>query len=98
MRTTAGILHFFVNGRDLGVAASAVPPAVYAVVDVYGRCMQVTASPLRLIDTNRGHCKSHSSPRVYRLLIQEYFLAPEGHSEPAGHPVRHLLVSLFYGA
>lgn len=42
MRTSAGVLHFFVNGADQGPAATGVPPRVYAVVDMYGKCAQVT--------------------------------------------------------
>ncbi|EDV24207.1 uncharacterized protein TRIADDRAFT_57456 [Trichoplax adhaerens] len=39
---TYGDLHFYVNGVDQGVAATNVPANIYAVVDVYGRCAQVT--------------------------------------------------------
>ncbi|CAN7987074.1 unnamed protein product [Ixodes hexagonus] len=42
MRTSAGELQFFVNGRSQGVAASRVPPHVYVVVDLYGKCAQIS--------------------------------------------------------
>ena len=43
MRTAAGALHFYVNGVELGAAVdSGVPEGVYAVVDLYGKCAQVT--------------------------------------------------------
>ncbi|XP_064610379.1 neuralized-like protein 4 [Liolophura sinensis] len=42
MRNSAGVLHFFVNGVDQGPAATGLPPTVYAVVDMYGKCAQVT--------------------------------------------------------
>ena len=42
MRASNGELHFYVNGVDQGVAASGVPPKVYAVVDMYGKCAQVS--------------------------------------------------------
>ena len=42
MRTSAGVLHFFVNGVDQGPAATGVAARVYAVVDMYGKCAQVT--------------------------------------------------------
>lgn len=42
MRTSAGELQFFVNGRSQGVAASRVPPHLYAVVDLYGKCAQIS--------------------------------------------------------
>ncbi|XP_054850527.1 neuralized-like protein 4 [Eublepharis macularius] len=44
MRTAKGDLHYFINGVDQGVACSGLPPAkeVYAVVDLYGQCVQVS--------------------------------------------------------
>ena len=42
MRTSEGALHFYVNGTDQGMAASGVPANVYAVVDLYGKCAQVS--------------------------------------------------------
>ncbi|XP_053318739.1 LOW QUALITY PROTEIN: neuralized-like protein 4 [Spea bombifrons] len=42
-RTLSGELHLWVNGRDCGAAASGIPPRVWAVVDLYGKCTQVTA-------------------------------------------------------
>ncbi|KAM7309654.1 neuralized-like protein 4 [Ixodes scapularis] len=42
MRSSAGELQFFVNGRSQGVAARRLPPRVYAVVDLYGKCAQVS--------------------------------------------------------
>ena len=42
LRKPDGALHFFFNGRDLGVAARGVPPGVYGVVDLYGRSAQAT--------------------------------------------------------
>ena len=41
-RTGWGGLMIYVNGRSLGTAALNVPGKVYAVVDVYGKCKQVT--------------------------------------------------------
>ena len=42
LRTAAGALHFFVNGVDQGPAVTGIPNKVYAVVDMYGKCAQVT--------------------------------------------------------
>ncbi|XP_075541254.1 neuralized E3 ubiquitin protein ligase 4 isoform X3 [Dermacentor variabilis] len=42
MRTSGGELKFFVNGRSQGVAASQIPPQVHAVVDLYGKCAQIS--------------------------------------------------------
>lgn len=42
LRTGLGDLIFFVNGVAQGVAASGLPPRVYAVIDMYGKCAQVS--------------------------------------------------------
>lgn len=44
LRTSEGVLHFYVNGIDQGPAATDIPPTVYAVIDLYGKCAQVTIS------------------------------------------------------
>ena len=41
-RTAHGSLHFFVNGVDLGVATTDIPQNVFAVVDLYGRCVEIS--------------------------------------------------------
>lgn len=41
-RSLSGELHLWVNGRDCGAAASGIPAAVWAVVDLYGKCTQIT--------------------------------------------------------
>uniref|UniRef100_A0AAY5F6D0 Neuralized-like protein 4 n=1 Tax=Electrophorus electricus TaxID=8005 RepID=A0AAY5F6D0_ELEEL len=44
MRTASGDLHYYINGVDQGVACTGLPPGneVYAVVDLYGQCVQVS--------------------------------------------------------
>ncbi|KAK3104995.1 hypothetical protein FSP39_014857 [Pinctada imbricata] len=42
MRSSGGVLHFFVNGVDQGPAATRIASKVYAVVDLYGKCSQVS--------------------------------------------------------
>lgn len=44
-RTVAGELRLWVNGRDCGVAATGLPTRVWAVVDLYGKCTQITVLP-----------------------------------------------------
>lgn len=41
-RNSRGELHLWVNGQDCGAAASGLPPRLWAVVDLYGKCTQVT--------------------------------------------------------
>ncbi|GCB77916.1 hypothetical protein scyTo_0020623, partial [Scyliorhinus torazame] len=42
MRNLNGDLHYYINGVDQGVACSGLPPELYAVVDLYGQCVQVS--------------------------------------------------------
>ena len=42
LRTCQGDLIFFVNGVSQGVAASILPTTVFAVIDMYGKCAQVS--------------------------------------------------------
>ncbi|XP_073683977.1 neuralized-like protein 4 [Garra rufa] len=42
MRTATGDLHYFINGLDQGVACTGLPSEVFAVVDLYGQCVQVS--------------------------------------------------------
>lgn len=41
-RNGRGDLHLWVNGQDCGPAASGLPSRLWAVVDLYGKCTQVT--------------------------------------------------------
>ena len=49
LRTSSGALHFYVNGVDQGQAAIDIPATVYAIVDMYGKCAQVSV----VDDSNR---------------------------------------------
>uniref|UniRef100_A0A3B4YF25 Neuralized-like protein 4 n=1 Tax=Seriola lalandi dorsalis TaxID=1841481 RepID=A0A3B4YF25_SERLL len=42
MRSASGDLHYYINGVDQGVACSGLPPEVFAVIDLYGQCVQVS--------------------------------------------------------
>ncbi|OWR53166.1 hypothetical protein KGM_201376 [Danaus plexippus plexippus] len=42
MRSCKGELFFYINGRCLGVAACDLPPRLFAVIDLYGQCVQVS--------------------------------------------------------
>lgn len=44
MRTSKGELVFFINGESQGVAAQDIPRNVYALVNLYGKCGQVTVT------------------------------------------------------
>lgn len=42
IRKDSGVVHFYVNGVDQGVAASNVPENVYGVIDLYGQAAKAT--------------------------------------------------------
>ncbi|KAE8743975.1 bluestreak [Frankliniella occidentalis] len=48
MRTSNNDLIFYVNGDSQGVAATNIPSRVFAVVDLYGKCAQVS-----IVDSSR---------------------------------------------
>ncbi|XP_047543867.1 neuralized-like protein 4 isoform X1 [Vanessa atalanta] len=42
MRSCKGELTFYINGRCLGIAARDLPSRLFAVIDLYGQCVQVS--------------------------------------------------------
>lgn len=48
MRTSNNELIFYVNGEPQGIAATNIPSRVFAVVDLYGKCAQVS-----IVDSSR---------------------------------------------
>lgn len=48
-----GDLKFFVNGECQGVAAVNLPQILYAVVDMYGKCAQVTLTAPSTPDSSK---------------------------------------------
>ena len=65
-RQTDNSLHFYVNGVNQGIAARTIPSNVYAVVDVYGKCVEVSAcQPFR---QSKQHSPSHSA---YNNILSE---------------------------
>ncbi|XP_013911588.1 PREDICTED: neuralized-like protein 4 [Thamnophis sirtalis] len=53
-RTANGELRLWVNGQDCGVAATGIPPRVWAVVDLYGKCTQITVVPGNAEEAEEG--------------------------------------------
>ena len=41
MRTQEGSLMVYINGRQVGTAATDLPPRLYGIVDLYGQCAEV---------------------------------------------------------
>ncbi|XP_050081126.1 neuralized-like protein 4 [Anopheles maculipalpis] len=70
-RTARGELVFYVNGEPQGVAARDIPRQVYALVNLYGKCVQVTITSGQLADLpgpEYGACTSSedisASPQI----------------------------------
>ncbi len=61
LRTSNGVLHFFVNAIDQGPAATNIPSKVYAVIDMYGKCAQVTIVDDSNRDIGSCFCGIHST-------------------------------------
>lgn len=45
MRTSQSDLIFYINGESQGIAANNIPNPVYALVNLYGKCVQVSMYP-----------------------------------------------------
>lgn len=56
-----GDLIFYINGESQGVAAEGIPRNVYGIVDLYGKCVQVTITSPLLREHNNDDCLSGSS-------------------------------------
>ncbi|KAG5890383.1 hypothetical protein JTB14_029747 [Gonioctena quinquepunctata] len=61
MRTSEGDLIFYINGESQGVGAEDLPSVVYAIVDLYGKCVQVSITSPAYREHNNDDCLSGSS-------------------------------------
>lgn len=52
---------FFVNGEPQGVAAKGMPPVLYAVVDLYGKCVKISITHPIEREINNDECLSCDS-------------------------------------
>uniref|UniRef100_A0A0L8HEA4 NHR domain-containing protein n=1 Tax=Octopus bimaculoides TaxID=37653 RepID=A0A0L8HEA4_OCTBM len=69
LRTDYGALHFFINDVDHGPAATGIPNKVYAVVDMYGKCAQVTIMDESIRQNGGGDAQTLRSNE--RLVFHE---------------------------
>ncbi|GAB6019762.1 Neuralized-like protein 4 [Chamberlinius hualienensis] len=68
MRCPDATLHYFINGEDMGVACFDIPPYVYAVIDLYGQCAQVS-----IVYSSSGHSclyDSATSPQTHTETLR----------------------------
>ncbi|KAL7305937.1 hypothetical protein TKK_0001411 [Trichogramma kaykai] len=57
-RTSKGELVFYVNGVPQGIAATGVPAKVFAVINMFGNCIQISiVQPVIGINGNVGECQ-----------------------------------------
>lgn len=61
VKTPEGDLIFYINSVSQGVAAEGIPSVVYAVVDLYGKCVQVSITSPSFREHNNDDCLSGSS-------------------------------------
>ncbi|XP_050309268.1 neuralized-like protein 4 [Anthonomus grandis grandis] len=61
IKTSEGDLIFYINGESQGVAAEGLPATVYAIVDLYGKCVQVSITSPTFREHNNDDCLSGSS-------------------------------------
>jgi len=80
-------LVFYINGVSQGVAVSSIPEHVFAVVDVYGDCSQVSIAPPRLPDT-------HNAPKENEVEINNDYAMGETSSSSTASLVTNLNVNL----
>ena len=70
-RTTNGELHIFMNGEDRGVAATEIPSKVYAVIDLYGKCTEVT-----IVNADRSKSMIRSV-LIIKIIIQQFLYSTQ---------------------
>ncbi|XP_066578654.1 neuralized-like protein 4 isoform X2 [Amia ocellicauda] len=80
-RSARGDLHLWVNGQDCGPAASGLPPRLWAVVDLYGKCTQVT-----VVSCEPPPAEAPPGPRAPELRVMERDEDEEEEEEEAEGP------------
>ncbi|XP_071142812.1 neuralized-like protein 4 isoform X2 [Mytilus edulis] len=63
MKASDSTLHFYLNGIDHGKAFSNLPEVVYGVVDLYGKCCQVSIIN-KDFDSKKGNTENSESATV----------------------------------
>ncbi|XP_005104477.1 neuralized-like protein 4 [Aplysia californica] len=72
MRSPEGALHFYVNGVDQGMAATGIPSQVYAVIDLYGKCAQVSVcKPTQVAERENVHLNNDLTNEMAQEFLAE---------------------------
>lgn len=65
MRTSQMELVFYINGESQGIAANNIPKPVYALVNLYGKCVQVSMfSPMEQQVMSANSCSHRCHERA----------------------------------
>jgi len=71
MRHSNGSLHYFLDGVHQGIACTNVPANVYPVIDIYGRCTQVSILSPPEIKCNDGDSDTNCRSRNDATLVAQ---------------------------
>ncbi|XP_039602936.1 neuralized-like protein 4 isoform X2 [Polypterus senegalus] len=86
-RDTQGNLHLWVNGEDCGVAATGLPPRLWAVIDLYGKCTQITVVSSEPPPSDQETCEdSEEQAEAAAPVSQEVSALPRSQSRPDKFP------------
>ncbi|XP_058119601.1 neuralized-like protein 4 [Anopheles ziemanni] len=92
MRKSNGSLHYYINGRDQGVAATRVAQTLWGVIDLYGMTIKVTIvdrdeREQRNLVTRRNHLLSMpTTTTTTQQAVAELPLALHGPTAMVGSP------------
>lgn len=87
-----GELVFYVNGLPQGVAATNIPPQVFAVINMYGNCIQVTT--VQPPSGTTSNC-SNGEPAIHQIEINnDYGMDEASSSSTTNNLVANLNVNL----
>ncbi|OXU27740.1 hypothetical protein TSAR_003159 [Trichomalopsis sarcophagae] len=90
-RTSKGELVFYVNGSPQGIAATNIPSRVYAVINMYGNCVQVTT--VQPPSGSASNC-SNGEATSHQIEINNDYTMDEASSSLITNLVANLNVNL----
>ncbi|XP_058066807.1 neuralized-like protein 4 [Anopheles bellator] len=82
MRKANGNLHYYINGRDQGVAATRVAQTLWGVIDLYGMTIKVT-----IVDRDEREQRNLVTRRNHMLMTGQVQELPLALAAPASHTV-----------
>lgn len=91
LRHADGSLHYYLNDQDLGAACWNVPQEVFAVIDLYGQCAQVSIvhKPLQPVGISPHHQSEAGTP--LESAASEIISSTNSSQPPPAHLEHRLL-------